>query len=361
MSKLIKNSILKYPGGKSKELKYIKPFFPEDAKRFIDPFVGGGSVWIGNDYNQLLINDYSKDLINLYNVIKYNNDELKKLLTIFNNDLDEILFSAEVLIKLNGVYDIDELGAVVSDFANNVDIKFFNVKQIFTNEFPKYLKRKINYLKKHGVISIEDTISLLQTAINGSYYNSIRYLYNNGINTEQNDYNIARASIYLYIREFCYSSMFRFGKNGNFNVPYGGKSYNSKRFKSHIDYYSSSYLREKLAITSIYNSDFEQFLRQINLNKDDFIFLDPPYDTEFSTYDDNVFDRNEQKRLADFIKKQTSKWMLVIKDSELIRQLYPETKYNYFDYKNRYAVNFKNRNVQKVNHLIITNYHKDME
>lgn len=39
MSKLIKNSILKYPGGKSKKLKYIKPFFSEDAKRFIDLYL----------------------------------------------------------------------------------------------------------------------------------------------------------------------------------------------------------------------------------------------------------------------------------------------------------------------------------
>ena len=30
------------------------------------------------------------------------------------------------------------------------------------------------------------------------------------------------------------------------------------------------------------------------------IFLDPPYDSEFSTYDKNTFDREDQKRLANF-------------------------------------------------------------
>lgn len=42
--------------------------------------------------------------------------------------------------------------------------------------------------------------------------------------------------------------------------------------------------------TLIYNLDFEEFLNLFNLNKNDFIFLDPPYDSEFSTYDNNSFD-----------------------------------------------------------------------
>ena len=55
------------------------------------------------------------------------------------------------------------------------------------------------------------------------------------------------------------------------------------------------------------------YFKLFNLNENDFIFLDPPYDSEFSTYDNNSFDRNEQIRLRDCMKNTKAKWMLIIK------------------------------------------------
>ena len=37
--------LLKYPGGKDKELKYILPNMPDNIDRFFEPFVGGGAVY----------------------------------------------------------------------------------------------------------------------------------------------------------------------------------------------------------------------------------------------------------------------------------------------------------------------------
>ncbi|HEL1579636.1 TPA: DNA adenine methylase [Streptococcus suis] len=37
------NTLLKYPGGKNKELKYILPNLPMIINRFFEPFVGGWS------------------------------------------------------------------------------------------------------------------------------------------------------------------------------------------------------------------------------------------------------------------------------------------------------------------------------
>ncbi len=55
--------------------------------------------------------------------------------------------------------------------------------------------------------------------------------------------------------------------------------------------------------TLIYNLDFEEFLNSFSLDENYFIFLDLPYDSEFSTYDNNSFDKNEQIRLRDCMKK----------------------------------------------------------
>ena len=35
---------LRYPGGKSRAVKYILPYIPEDVERVCSPFFGGGSV-----------------------------------------------------------------------------------------------------------------------------------------------------------------------------------------------------------------------------------------------------------------------------------------------------------------------------
>lgn len=349
MSEILRTSLLKYPGGKTRELKNLLPFFPSDSDRFIDPFVGGGSVWIGSNYSKNAINDFSKDLINLY---KHSTDkELLSLLNDFDEDLEHLVFNSETLNKLKETDDLYAMNNIVSNFASSIDLKFLNIKDQFEAEYPKYIKRKINYLNKKGIKSKEDTIDLLQTSLNASYYNAVRFLYNT-----VSDNELVQTSLYLFIREFCYSSMFRFGKNGFFNVPYGGKSYNNKRFQNHIGFYTSEFFNKKKEITDIYNLDFQEFLEKIEPNNNDFIFLDPPYDSDFSTYDNNSFDKSEQERLANYIKSLNSKWLLVIKDTDLIRSLYPEDKFNYFDYKKRYAVNFMNRNKQKVNHLVITNF-----
>ena len=64
---------LKWPGGKSKELKVIIPNLPTKINNYYEPFIGGGAVYFAiNDVNQYFINDKSKDLVELYINIKSN-------------------------------------------------------------------------------------------------------------------------------------------------------------------------------------------------------------------------------------------------------------------------------------------------
>jgi len=64
---------LRYPGGKSKLLSYLVNHLPksEDIKgTYIEPFVGGGSVFFHMNPNQALISDLNSELITLYKGIK---------------------------------------------------------------------------------------------------------------------------------------------------------------------------------------------------------------------------------------------------------------------------------------------------
>ena len=151
--------------------------------------------------------------------------------------------------------------------------------------------------------------------------------------------------------------MFRYNSNGKFNVPYGGISYNRKDFAKKISYIKSNQIKKYMSKTEIYNMDFERFCECINLTENDFIFLDPPYDTEFSTYALNEFNKNDQIRLANFLKNTKAKFMLIIKNTDFIYNLYNNIDGFYINsFDKKYLVSFQNRNNKKVEHLIITNY-----
>lgn len=151
--------------------------------------------------------------------------------------------------------------------------------------------------------------------------------------------------------------MFRYSSKGDFNVPYGGIAYNSKLLKKKLAYYRSESLLEHFEHTKIFNLDFEEFLRTAQPSKDDFVFLDPPYDSEFSTYAKNDFTKEDQKRLADYmINVCPAKWMMIIKYTDFIYELYNKKGINIRTFDKEYLVSFMNRNDKKVTHLLITNY-----
>ena len=85
---------LRWPGGKSKMLKILDEFFPKEINKFIDTFVGGGSVLlhIVQKYNpnEVYANDIDNMLIGYYNAIKNNPQEIiEECLDIKNNNTCE--------------------------------------------------------------------------------------------------------------------------------------------------------------------------------------------------------------------------------------------------------------------------------
>ena len=156
---------------------------------------------------------------------------------------------------------------------------------------------------------------------------------------------------------YAYGGMFRYNLKGEFNVPYGGIAYNSKNLMKKLEYFHSNNLHNLLKKTNISNLDFEMFLDYFKPSKHDFIFLDPPYDTEFSTYTKNIFNKNDHIRLADYlINHCQAKWLLIINNTDFIQYLYGDKGLNIDSFDKTYLVSFMNRNNKKTKHLIIKNY-----
>lgn len=365
---------IKWPGGKQEELKMIIPNLPNNINRYIEPFVGGGAVYLGIDtIDKYFINDKSVELINLYKCIKEQNDEFFDKLKAINHNwilLEKIverhsdeLIQKYIRFRNENISDLDFNDFLIefimrnnNEFNGLLETDFnINLKN-FINELERNLKNKTKRMKKiekeKGELPESDILDNFEAAFKSGFYMHFRHLYNN-----IEKHNISKpfaTAIFYFIREYCYSSMFRYNKSGGFNVPYGGISYNRKDFGAKIDRLSDKELIERLNKTNIMCLDFEDFLTKINPIAGDFIFLDPPYDTDFSTYANNTFDKRDQKRLANYLKNTKANFMLVIKNTEFIYSLYKDFYIKLFDKK--YLVSFQNRNDKDTEHLLISNY-----
>ncbi len=365
--------IIKWPGGKEKELKYIIPNAPA-FNRFIEPFVGGGSVFMGIRSNEYVINDLSSELIDLYRNINCSDKEFFRLVKEMDlswmNALDFFNSNSQLvdiyIAYRNKQMGENELKEFIHDFCkkNKEDIMgilgedFRTLPSIFLSELEKNLLRKMLRMRKleieKQILPYADLNDNIETAIKSAVYMNYRYLYNNSKILRNKKMHCA---LFFFLRNYAYSGMFRYSSKGEFNVPYGGIAYNSKLLNKKLDYYRSPEVLRHFAKTEIYNMDFEEFLRIVQPSENDFVFLDPPYDSEFSTYAGNAFTGEDQQRLAKYmINECKSKWMMIIKNTDFIFGLYNKKGINIRTFDKEYVVSFMNRNDKKTTHLLITNY-----
>lgn len=212
-----------------------------------------------------------------------------------------------------------------------------------------------NTLEK-AVINLQDVFECI---FKSAFYMHLREIYNKR-NDLQEIFNQAQISaIYLYIRDNCYLAMHRTNPKGEFNVPYGGISYNMHDFQVKKNHLLEEQLQERLQRAEIFNEDFENFLNRLerDTTSEDFWFVDPPYDTTFSEYSQNEFGQKDHIRLAELLSRTEAKIMVVIKKTEFIDGLYSQYDNFYINtFSKLYGINFHNRNKREVEHLIITNY-----
>lgn len=365
--------LIKWPGGKERELKFIIPNAPKKFENYYEPFVGGASVYMAFSGKNFFINDKSTELTNLYKYISTKDEEFYKWANgielawkkVLNYSINSGLETVFIRYRNN---EIDDKGLTSeikefleknkSDLIENLPSIFTFETGIFYSEINLNLVRKLKRMKKleqeKWLLPDSDVSENIQTAFMSALYMYFRHLYN----SKEIQKNIPLyTALFLFIRNYSYSGMFRYNDDGEFNVPYGGMGYNSKSLKSKLDYYQSDEVIEKMNKTKIENLDFQDFFNQNQPTENDFVFLDPPYDSEFSTYANNDFTKTDQKRLADYLCEECrGKWMMIIKATPYILSLYENRGLNIKTFDKTYTVSFMNRNDKKAEHLIIMNY-----
>lgn len=282
------NPMIKYRGGKSKEISHFISNMPEHYNRYIEPFFGGGALYFYLEPQNAIINDVNTKLYSFYKQMQEEYPSVRK-------QLDE----------LQMVYEQNQ-------------------------------KEYEGLKKKHPEERVENK--------NEALYYKIRDMFNHKIESEY-----LEAVVYFFINKTAYSGMIRYNAKGEYNVPFG-------RYKNLNTQLITDKHYELLKRTEIYNYDYSEIFNMAG--KNDFIFLDPPYDCVFSDYGNEAyrdgFGENEHRRLANDFANLSCKSMLVIGKTALTEELYG--KYIVEEYDKSYAVNIRNRFKADAKHIIVTNY-----
>ena len=121
------------------------------------------------------------------------------------------------------------------------------------------------------------------------------------------------AQLFYYLNRTCYNGLCRFNHGGEFNVPFG-------RYKT-INYRASFHAyRELFAGWSFSNCDLET----LAVERDDFIYADPPYDVEFTSYSAGGFSWEDQVRTVEWLAKHRGPVMLSNQATPRIVKLYEQ-------------------------------------
>jgi DNA adenine methylase len=119
------------------------------------------------------------------------------------------------------------------------------------------------------------------------------------------------ASLFYYLNRTGYNGLCRFNRTGQFNVPFGR-------------YAAINYLNDFSEYAPICrdwhfsSGDFES----MDIQADDFVYADPPYDVEFTGYAKEGFSWEDQERLAIWLSQHPGPVILSNQATKRIVKLY---------------------------------------
>jgi len=167
--------------------------------------------------------------------------------------------------------------------------------------------------------------------------------------------SVSRASRLIYLNKTCYNGLFRVNSKGQFNVPYG--KYENSFTVPEAELLLAS---EALQGTDIALGSYQNIENLVN--KDDFVYFDPPYlpvssTSSFTSYTREPFGINEQVELRNFCERLSAKGAKIMvsnSNNEFIRGLYSDFKTH--EVLAARAINSKSDKRGKILELVLTNY-----
>lgn len=294
-------SPLFYVGDKYKLIREIKTHLPQHIGRFIEPFVGGGSVFLNINADEFLLNDINSFVIYIH-----------KMLCTYAGREEEFF---------------NEFFQLVDYYHLSLSYRENTVPLELKAAYPK------TYFAKY----------------NKAAYSELKKDFNQG--GKQNFMQLYALLIYGFNR------MLRFNKKGDFNLPVGDVDFNKNTYVALKDYFML--MEQKNVIW--HNEDFRTFLDNIDYREDDLVYLDPPYLITFSEYNKLWNDETERDmhHLLDDLNEHHIRFAIsnVTHYKGKINNLFLEwsERYNSFPIKSNY-ISFNDNTIKSFNEVLVTNF-----
>lgn len=119
------------------------------------------------------------------------------------------------------------------------------------------------------------------------------------------------AILFYYLNRTGFNGLCRFNNSGFFNVPFG--RYKKIEYRDDFQPYTGALRGYEFSL-----GDFEV----LEPRADDFIYADPPYDVEFTSYSAGGFDWTDQERLAIWLGRHPGPVVASNQATPRIRKLY---------------------------------------
>ncbi|SDB07032.1 DNA adenine methylase [Pseudobutyrivibrio sp. YE44] len=168
---------------------------------------------------------------------------------------------------------------------------------------------------------------------------------------------VDRAARIIYLNKTCYNGLYRVNSAGQFNSPYGKYKnpniVNEPVIRAISKYFTTNDIK-------ILNGDYKDALK--NINKDSFVYLDPPYmpissSSSFTGYTEGGFGYSKQVELKEECDKLAKKGIHFVQsnsDCEEIRELYKDYKIK--TVKAKRSINSVGNKRGEINEVIIYNF-----
>ena len=296
----IRRSPFFYVGDKYKLIPQLKEHFPTDIDRFIEPFCGGGSVFLNVEAERYIANDIDSYVMALH-----------KLLLTYSNDVNAFW---------------DKLNDIIESYDLSASFLGRTVPEVYKENFVK------TYYAKYNKTS----------------YMKLRADFN------ENKSDILKLYVLLI---YGFNRMLRFNSNGDFNIPVGNVDFNQNVVNALNSYFEYVYDKD----IYFFNFDFEEFLFRIKPTVDDFIYLDPPYLISFSEYN-KLWNEDEEYRLLHCLDELNNRNVrFAVSNIILHKNMYNKIfdawsqKYNVIDITSNY-ISFHDNTQKGSYEVLVTNY-----
>lgn len=259
------SSYLKWVGGKSKLIGDLIPKFPRKMNKYIEPFVGSASVVLS------FMEQTEKISENIFEI----EDEFLIPKSFLVNDYNYHLIQCHKVVKERYEEILAMLSFLQQSYSDSGDkAKFYKDK-----------RDELNNIIRKGRVKDENIIML--------------------------------SSLFIFINKTCFNGIWRVNNNNENNVPW------NKNEKTNIfNKRELNTISHKFKKIEFYSMDFVDFVKN-NLEKDDFVFLDPPYvplseTSNFTKYTDKGWGEQDNHRLYDLLKyidDKKAKFMMTNSDA----------------------------------------------